>query len=302
MNWVKIILSNFKRFFDSIPLPGFEGITLLNLFQFLKEVFQKGNFAIRSAAVSFHFFVALFPTLIFLLSLIPYLPIDGVKESLLLLAGDLMPIVIYDIFETTVNELFTRRYNALLSIGFVLSLYYASLGINTLLTAFSQSYQLKLKNGYFKQQLISLGIFLFIIIMFLSAVALSIFGNYLGSQLVSLDVGNYVNFLIDIFKLLLQILLVIFGIAILYHFGNPHTKKFRLINAGTLFATIVIFLATKGLSIYFSNFNVYNKIYGSIGSLLITLVWLNLVSYVLIIGFELYTKASEIKKRYGKRV
>ena len=302
MNWVKTILSNFKRFFDSIPLPGFEGITLLNLFQFLKEVFQKGNFAIRSAAVSFHFFVALFPTLIFLLSLIPYLPIDGVKESLLLLAGDLMPIVIYDIFETTVNELFTRRYNALLSIGFVLSLYYASLGINTLLTAFSQSYQLKLKNGYFKQQLISLGIFLFIIVMFLSAVALSIFGNYLGSQLVSLDVGNYVNFLIDIFKLLLQILLVIFGIAILYHFGNPHTKKFRLINAGTLFATIVIFLATKGLSIYFSNFNVYNKIYGSIGSLLITLVWLNVVSYVLIIGFELYTKASEIKKRYGKRV
>ena len=299
---MKKILHKLKSFFDSIPLPGFEGITLLNLFQFLKEVFQKGNFAIRSAAVSFHFFVALFPTLIFLLSLIPYLPIDGVKESLLLLAGDLMPIVIYDIFETTVNELFTRRYNALLSIGFVLSLYYASLGINTLLTAFSQSYQLKLKNGYFKQQLISLGIFLFIIIMFLSAVALSIFGNYLGSQLVSLDVGNYVNFLIDIFKLLLQILLVIFGIAILYHFGNPHTKKFRLINAGTLFATIVIFLATKGLSIYFSNFNVYNKIYGSIGSLLITLVWLNIVSYVLIIGFELYTKASEIKKRYGKRV
>lgn len=299
---MKKILHKLKSFFDSIPLPGFEGITLLNLFQFLKEVFQKGNFAIRSAAVSFHFFVALFPTLIFLLSLIPYLPIVGVKESLLILAGDLMPIVIYDIFETTVNELFTRRYNALLSIGFVLSLYYASLGINTLLTAFSQSYQLKLKNGYFKQQLISLGIFLFIIIMFLSAVALSIFGNYLGSQLVSLDVGNYVNFLIDIFKLLLQILLVIFGIAILYHFGNPHTKKFRLINAGTLFATIVIFLATKGLSIYFSNFNVYNKIYGSIGSLLITLVWLNIVSYVLIIGFELYTKASEIKKRYGIRV
>ena len=299
---MKKILHKLKSFFDSIPLPGFEGITLLNLFQFLKEVFQKGNFAIRSAAVSFHFFVALFPTLIFLLSLIPYLPIDGVKESLLLLAGDLMPIVIYDIFETTVNELFTRRYNALLSIGFVLSLYYASLGINTLLTAFSQSYQLKLKNGYFKQQLISLGIFLFIIIMFLSAVALSIFGNYLGSHLASLDMGNYINFLIDIFKLFLQILLVIFGIAILYHFGNPHTKRFRLINAGTLFATIVIFLATKGLSIYFSNFNVYNKIYGSIGSLLITLVWLNVVSYVLIIGFELYTKASEIKKRYGKRV
>ena len=105
--------------------------------------------------------------------------------------------------------------------------------------------------------------------------------------------------LLDVFQILLQILFVIFGIAILYHFGNPHTRKFKLINAGTLFATIVIFLATKGLSFYFSNFNVYNKIYGSIGSLLICLVWLNVVSYVLIIGFELYTKASEIKKRYS---
>ena len=292
---MKKILHKLKSFFDSIPLPGFEGITLLNLFQFLKEVFEKGNFALRSAAVSFRFFIALFPTLIFLLSLIPYLPIDGVKENLLVMSAELMPTVIYDVFESTVNGLFTRRYNALLSIGFVLSIYYASSGINTLLTAFSQSYQIKLQNSYIKQQILSLGIFLLIILIFLSAIALSIFGNYLASHLPS----SGMVFLLDVFQILLQILFVIFGIAILYHFGNPHTHKFKLINAGTLFATIVVFLATKGLSIYFSNFNVYNKIYGSIGSLLISLIWLNVVSYVLIIGFELYTKASEIKKRYS---
>ena len=221
--------------------------------------------------------------------------IDGVKENLLVMSAELMPAVIYDVFESTVNGLFSRRYNALLSIGFILSLYYASSGINTLLTAFSQSYQIKLKNSYIKQQILSLSIFLLIILIFLSAIALSIFGNYLASHLQS----SGIVFLLDVFQILLQILFVIFGIAILYHFGNPHTHKFKLINAGTLFATIVIFLATKGLSFYFSNFNVYNKIYGSIGSLLISLIWLNVVSYVLIIGFELYTKASEIKKRYS---
>ena len=295
MNWLKSVFSNLKEFLDQIPLPGFEGITVLNLFQFLKEVFQKGNFALRSAAVSFRFFIALFPTLIFLLSLIPYLPIDGVKENLLVMSAELMPTVIYGVFETTVNGLFTRRYNALLSIGFVLSIYYASSGINTLLTAFSQSYQIKLQNSYIKQQILSLGIFLLIILIFLSAIALSIFGNYLASHLQS----SGIVFLLDVFQILLQVLFVTFGIAILYHYGNPHTHKFKLINAGNLFATIVIFLATKGLSFYFSNFNVYNKIYGSIGSLLISLIWLNVVSYVLIIGFELYTKASEIKKRYS---
>ena len=295
MNRLKSVFVKLKEFLDQIPLPGFEGISILNLFQFLKEVFQKGNFALRSAAVSFRFFIALFPTLIFLLSLIPYLPIEGVKDNLLVMSAELIPSVIFDVFESTVNGLFTRRYNALLSIGFVLSIYYASSGINTLLTAFSQSYQIKLQNSYIKQQILSLGIFLLIILIFLSAIALSIFGNYLASHLQS----SGIVFLLDVFQILLQILFVIFGIAILYHFGNPHTHKFKLINAGTLFATIVIFLATKGLSFYFSNFNVYNKIYGSIGSLLISLIWLNVVSYVLIIGFELYTKASEIKKRYN---
>jgi len=292
---LKKVVQKLKSNLDQIPLPGFEGISILNLFQFLKEVFQKGNFALRSAAVSFRFFIALFPTLIFLLSLIPYLPIEGVKENLLVMSSELMPTVIYDVFESTVNVLFTRRYNALLSVGFVLSIYYASSGINTLLTAFSQSYQIKLQNSYVKQQALSLGIFLLIILIFLSAIALSIFGNYLANHMQS----SGIMLLLDVFKILLQILFVIFGIAILYHFGNPHTHKFKLVNAGTLFATIVIFLATNGLSIYFSNFNVYNKIYGSIGSLLVSLIWLNVVSYVLIIGFELYTKASEIKKRYS---
>ena len=295
MNWFKSVFLNLKEFLDQIPLPGFEGITILNLFQFLKEVFQKGNFALRSAAVSFRFFIAIFPALIFLLSLIPYLPIDGIKENLLFMSAELMPTIIYDVFVSTVNSLFTRRYNALLSIGFLLSLYYASSGINTLLTAFSQSYQIKLQNSYVKQQALSLGIFLLIILIFLSAISLSIFGNYLASHMKS----SGIMLLLDVFQILLQILFVIFGIAILYHFGNPHTRKFKLINAGTLFATIVIFLATKGLSFYFSNFNVYNKVYGSIGSLLISLVWLNVVSYVLIIGFELYTKANEIKKGYS---
>ena len=300
MNSIVLLFNEFKKYLDSIPLPGFEGITLLNLLQFLKEVFVKGNFAIRSAAVSFHFFVAIFPTLIFLLSLIPYLPIDGVQDQILVLAGGMLPDIIYDVFETTVNELFTRRHNALLSVGFVLSLYYASLGINTLLTAFSQSYQLKLKNNYFKQQLLSLGIFLIMIVLFISATTISIVGDQVHDHMGNIGSSAFIQFGFRIFHYLLEIIMVMLGIGMLFHFGNPNTKKFKLINAGTLFSTIVIFLATWGLSAYFSNFNVYNKVYGSIGSLLISLVWLNIVSYVLIIGFELYTKADEIKKNYKK--
>jgi len=292
----KKLINKLKYNLDKISLPGFEGISILNLFQFLKEIFQNGNFSIRSAAVSFRFFVAIFPTLIFLLSLIPYLPIEGLKDQILVFADTLMPNTIYDMFQNTVNELFTRRHNALLSIGFILSLYYASLGINTLLTAFSQSYQIKLKNNYFKQQLLSLGIFLLMMFLFLSATIISIISDKIHGLMVIEEISLLLNYLFGVFHFVLELSVVMLAISILYHFGNPKTKKFKLITPGSIFATIVIFLATWGLSIYFSNFNIYNKIYGSIGSLLITLIWLNTVSYVLMIGFELYTKADKIKK------
>jgi len=297
MNSINNLINRIKIILDRVSLPSFEGITLLNLFQFFKEVFSEGNFAIRSAAVSFHFFVAIFPTLIFLLSLIPYFPIDGIHEKILLMAENMMPTTIYGVFENTVNELFTRKHNTLLSVGFLLSLYYASSGVNTLLTAFSQSYQLKLKNNYLKQQLLSLAIFVVIILISITAAAVSIVSEQIHSYMGSIGSSVLIKFIFGLFHYLLELTMVLTAIGILFHFGNPNSKKFKLINVGSLFSTLVILIATWGLSIYFSNFNVYNKIYGSIGSLLIALVWINVVSYVLIIGFELYTKTGTLKNQ-----
>ena len=297
MNSINNLINRIKIILDRVSLPSFEGITLLNLFQFFKEVFSEGNFAIRSAAVSFHFFVAIFPTLIFLLSLIPYFPIDGIHEKILLMAENMMPTTIYGVFENTVNELFTRKHNTLLSVGFLLSLYYASSGVNTLLTAFSQSYQLKLKNNYIKQQLLSLAIFVVIILISITAAAVSIVSEQIHSYMGSIGSSVLIKFIFGFFHYLLELTMVLTAIGILFHFGNPNSKKFKLINVGSLFSTLVILMATWGLSLYFSNFNVYNKIYGSIGSLLIALVWINVVSYVLIIGFELYTKTGTLKNQ-----
>ncbi len=294
---MKQLIEKTKLFLNKIPLPGFKGISILYLLQFLKEVFSKGNFAIRSAAVSFHFFVAIFPTLIFLVSLLPYLPIDGLQANLFIQMKLMLPDMIYSVFESTVKELFTRRYSVLLSVGFILSIFYASQGINTLLIAFNQSYQIELARHPIKQRLISLAVFFIMMLLFLVALSISIFGKAL---LIYFDFDTSQQLIKGIFNLLnfsTILIMVMLGISILYHYGYPEVKKFQFINPGTTFSTLVILLATWGLSIYFSNFNVYNKIYGSIGSLLIALVWINTVSYVLIIGFELFTKADQIKNK-----
>ena len=182
---MSLLLTKIKHLTNLIPLPGFKGISIFDLLKFLKEVFSKGNFAIRSAAVSFHFFVGIFPTLIFLVSLIPYLPIEGLQENIFVQMQLILPDMIYRLFESTLQELFTRRYSVLLSIGFLLSIYYASQGINTLLIAFNQSYQVELDRHPIKQRLLSLGVFLIMITLFLAAISLSVFGNI---------ISGYVNF------------------------------------------------------------------------------------------------------------
>ena len=293
---MSIFIDKLKNFTDHIPLPGFKGISIFDLLKFLKEVFSKGNFAIRSAAVSFHFFVGIFPTLIFLVSLIPYLPIEGLQENIFVQMQLILPDMIYHLFESTLEELLTKKYTVLLSIGFLLSIYYASQGINTLLIAFNQSYQVELDRHPIKQRLLSLGVFLIMITLFLAAVSLSVFENIIGNYVNFEEIVHMSPWLFNGLNFIGILILVMLAISILYHFGHPGIKKFQFINPGTSFATVVILLASWGLSFYFSQFDTYNKIYGSIGSLLVALVWLNTVSYVLIIGFELYTKADTIRR------
>ena len=182
----------------------------------------------------------------------------------------------------------------------MLSLYYASLGINTLFTAFSQSYQIKLKNNYFKQQLLSLFVFMCILILFILATLTSHLNEEIFTSIFPFKSNILFEYIFKIINFTIEIILVMLGIGILFHFGNPSSSKFRFVNAGTIVTSLVILLASTGLSIYFNNFNYYNKIYGSIGSLLIALVWLNVVSYVIIIGFELYAKIDEIKNKFSK--
>jgi len=303
----KSIFLKFKNYLNKIFIPGhksfhpgFEGITFLNLFQFVKEIFLNGNFAIRSAAVSFHLFVGIFPTLIFFLSLIPFLPFEGIQQYILNFSHDILPEIIYDKFEKTLNDLIVKRFKGLLSIGFILSLYYASLGINTLFTAFSQSYQIKLKNNYFKQQLLSLFVFICILILFVLATLIANLNEEIFTSIFPFKSSILFEYVFKLINFITEMLLVILGIGILFHFGNPSSSKFRLVNAGTIITSLVILIASSGLSIYFNNFNYYNKVYGSIGSLLIALIWLNIVSYVIVIGFELYAKIDRIKNKYSK--
>jgi len=275
-------------------LPGFKNISIYDLLKFIGSSFKKGKLNLRSAAVSFHFFTALFPGLIFILTLIPYIPIIDFQERLLNDIQLMLPSNVFQLFEDTLNNLLLHKHHFLLSIGFILSIYYASRGINTLLSAFSDSFQIKLTRHPIKQRILSLGLFSIISFLFMISISISFFSESLLLKIDSDQLDFVFLILYKIIKWVIILFFMLLAIGILYNYGNTERKKFKLINAGSSFSTLAIIVVSKGLAKYFEHFDKYNELYGSIGTLLISLIWINIVSYVLILGFELYTKTEKL--------
>jgi len=275
-----------------IILPGFEGMTLFETLEFLFKSFKKFQYGIRSSAISFKFFMALFPGIIFFLSLIPFIPIENFQENLLEGLGNMLPNDVFTLIESTINDLINHKHSGVLSIGFFLSLYFASNGINTMLTAFNGSHQLQLKRKPIRQRLISLGIFGVISIFFIIALSAIMVGEYFAYHKDYQRLGFAIRTGYQILKWGIIIISLILAISTLYNFGNTERTKWKFISAGATLSTIIIIVASYGLTFFFGNFGKYNELYGSIGSLLMILIWINVVSYIMLVGFELSTRSN----------
>lgn len=286
-----------QKWSKKIILPGFEGMSLYATVLFLIESFQKAQYGTRSAAISFKFFSAIFPSLVFLLSLIPYIPIDHFQEDLLYYLAEALPSNAYSLVEETMNDLITKKHNVLLSIGFLFSLYYASNGLNALLGSFNNSYQIEIKRSPVKQRLISFAGFVAITLFIIAAISALIIGELALKTIFQGGLSQVGSILFHLIRWVVIIGGTVFSVSTLYNIGNPERKQWKFFSAGATLATIIIVMASKGLIYYFDNFGNYNELYGSIGSLLIVLIWLQTISYILLIGFELSTQTdSHVEK------
>ena len=287
------------KLLENIQPPGFEGLSIYDLVLFLLRSFKEGNYSIRAAAISFNLILAIFPLLLVILALIPYLPIDGFQASVLAELIGVVPSDMRPFLVPTIEDLVLQKHYFVLSIGFVLTVYYASNSINSILSSFNSSFQIELKRHPIKQRLIALSLSLVWALLSLGAIVLIILGEeliQLINKSLSLDhtaayyLGHGIKWIIVFFMLIL-------GITVLYNFGNPEVKKFKFVSAGSSLAALVIILASIGFIAYATNFGNYNELYGSLGSLIVLLVWVNLCSRILLIGFELTTKIGQIKKQ-----
>lgn len=281
-------------------LPGFSPLPIYTVASFFLKEIQKDALVNKASSLAYNFMLAIFPGIIFLFTLIPFLP-NGFQDQLMSLIELILPHKAFDAFEATLTEIIKKQNGKLLSFGFLASVYFATNGVHNLMMAFNKSSLIIETRSWLKRRLIAfiltLVIFISIIIcigaMTLGEIAL----NYIKTGLHIK--GNFTYYLIQLTRWTLLGGLYFITISILYRYGPAHGKKWRLFSAGSWLATILAFLTIWGFSFYINHFGSYNKVYGSIGTLIVIMIWLYLNSFILLMGFELNASV-DLSKRSVK--
>jgi membrane protein len=280
---------NGKDKIKGIVLPGFEGATLSSVFRFVVQGFSRGVLVTRASSIAFNLLMALLPASIFLFTLIPFVPIKNFQQELIRLFESILPADAYSFLESTIVDVITRKSSGLLLFMFIATIIFSTNGIHALIHAFVVSAHKFQSRTWVAQRRISVVLLVLIVMMISIAGFLLIFGKMALNRLVELRIveKSLVFYLIMTLKWIVIILLLFLAISFLYWLAPAKRAEFRFTSPGSILATFLFILTSLGFSAYVNNFGQYNKLYGSIGTLMVIMVWLYLNSIALLIGFEL---------------
>ncbi|HEY9113713.1 MAG TPA: YihY/virulence factor BrkB family protein [Bacteroidales bacterium] len=283
-----------RRRLSFIVLPGFDGMPLYDVLTFFLQGLFKGVLTFRAAAIAYNFFLALVPFILFLFTLIPFVLGESIQAELLVLMHDLLPAEIFNLAENTIVEIVSRPSTGWLSVVFLTAVYFATMGIDTILESFGQSYHEVELWPWWKQKVNAFLLMFGLSIMIIFSMLLLGFGKYTLNYLESnnLITSQLTLFWLGALQWVIIVGLVLVSISVLYYFGEAKDKernRYRFISAGSLLGTILFILGGMVLKLYFANFARYNLVFGSLGSIIVVLIWLYYNAQLLLIGFELNT-------------
>ncbi len=276
----------------SITLPGFRGISLYHVIRFVINELKKHDLIVRANSVAFSFFLSIFPTIIFIFTLIPLLPIRfDFLEAMNTLGRRALPSEAFNYLMEIVNSLVSIKRGGLLSLGFVLAIIFSSSGMITLMAGFDKSYDKTFKKrSFFKRRLIATSLTIIISFIFLLSFILIVFGDQLFTNIFSrFHIESATSVAVQIFRWLIIIGLIYTSISLIYRYGPSMYRKFQFSNPGAFLATTLSIVSSLVFAYFVNNFGQYNQIYGSIGALIVLLLWLQINAVILLIGFELNT-------------
>lgn len=294
----KYIIRKSKKIF----LPGFQGIPLFDVVRFFFLQARKTGFTERSSAIAFNLVMAIPPSVIFLFTLVPYLPIskEFIKQVFDLIRDVIPGEKNNEGLIKFLSDILSNQRTALLSTGFILAMFFSSNAVMGIMRSFDKNYIGFRKRKGLHQRWVAIKLtFILFVNFFISILAMIM----QGAVLRWLGVKN--EFLINlIHNLRWVVILSLFFLTIsfIYRYAPAVHKRWKLINPGSILATFLMIIFTAGFSYYVSNFSNYNELYGSISTVLILMLLIYFNSLVLLIGFELNVSISSLKHTVDERM
>ena len=270
-------------------VPGFSPLPLYTVASFFFSEIGKDSLINKASSLAYNFMLAIFPAIIFLFTLIPYIPIDNFQDQLMNLISLVLPTSAYLAVETTLEDIVKNQNSKLLSFGFIFALVFSTNGVSTLMEAFNKSSLIIESRSWLKQRLVALNLTIMIAFALISGLIIITVGEYVFAYLKTELRFNdaFWIFVINLVRWFILITIYFVTISLLYRYGPANAKKWKFFSAGSWLATILAVISFWGFSYYINNFGTYNKIYGSIGTLIVLMIWLYLNSFIILLGFEL---------------
>ncbi len=291
------VLRNVVRPLKRIKLPWLSGLSFYDLLELYILGIIEGGLTYHASAVAFSFFMALFPFALFILNLIPYIPIEGFQLDFLQFVKEGVPPNTYDAIYKIISDILNNSHSGLLSTGFILSIFLMANGLNGILGGFESSKHVLIKRGFLRQYVVALGMSLVLSVLLLATIAIIVVFEVFIQKTMIQDVLSDNIPLIILGRYAFVILMILITTSILFKFGTLHDKKRPFISIGSVFTTILVILDSYIFGIWVLRFSKYNELYGSIGTLLIMMfyIWINCV--ILLLGFELNATINRLRHK-----
>ncbi len=285
----KIEAPDWKNKLKNLVLPGFKGIPISNVIKFVIKGFSKGVLVTRASSIAFNMLLALLPASVFLFTLIPYIPIHNFQLELIRLFENILPSNAFAFMQTTIIDIVTHKSGGWLIIMFIATIIFSTNGIHAVIHAFVVSAHTFKTRSWIDQRKISIILLVIVVILISTAVALLVLGKIAVNRLVLLHIikRQFVIHVLIFLKWILIILLVFLAISFLYYLAPAKRADFKFFSPGSTLATLLFILTSLGFSAYVNHYGQYNRLYGSLGTLMVSLGWLYLNSIAILIGFEL---------------
>jgi len=257
-------------------------------FRDLKNEMSEDNVSTGAAALAYYLTLAIFPSMIFLLTLIPYLPIENLDREVMSWIGQALPGETAEMFSGVVTDITRNKRGGLLSLGLLGTLWAAQNGTYAVIQQLNIAYDVKEGRRFFKVRGAALGLTLLLGILMVSACALAVIGGTVQDWAgTTFGLGDFTQTAFTVFRWSVIVAALFTAFAVTYYFGPDVEQDFKFITPGSIGGVTILVGATLLFRFYVTNFGNYSATYGSIGAVIVLMLWLYITGLVMLIGSEI---------------